>query len=117
MFLQFSYFVKVILHLTQLNKNIEHHYFKVETINIILNTKLKDYLMASIDLKDENYTVKMFENFQRYSKFESLDKLYKFVCFLNSLASCPRTFSKIKNAAIIDLILRNVVASRYIPWK
>ena len=82
--------IRLILHLEQLNKNIEYHHFKMNSINIILNLIIKDCFMALIDLKDAYYSVKISENFQRYLKFEFFNKLYKFVCFPNGLALCPR---------------------------
>ena len=73
--------IRLILNLKQLNKNIKYHHFKMESINTILNLITKDCLMAWIDLKNAYYSVKISENFQRYLKFEFLDRLYKFLCF------------------------------------
>ena len=106
--------IRLIPNLKQLNKNIEYHHFKMDSINTILNLITKDIFMASIDLKDEYYSVKISENFQRYLKFEFLYKLYKFVCFLNSLAPCPRTFTKITKVPPCNLGLRKIVVSGYI---
>ena len=61
--------IRLILNLKQLNKNIEYHHFKMESINTILNLITKDCFMASIDLKDAYYSVKSSENFQRYLRF------------------------------------------------
>ena len=65
----------------------------MDSINAILNLITKDCFIASIDLKDAYYNVKISENFQRYLKFEFLDKLYKFLCFPNGLAPCSRKFT------------------------
>ena len=70
--------------------------------------------MASIDLKDAYYSVKISENFQRYLKYEFLDKLYKDVCFPNGLAPCPRKLTKITKVPLSDLRLRKIVVSGYI---
>ena len=76
--------IRLILNLKQLNKNIEYHHFKMDSINtLVLNLITKDCFMASIDLKDAYYSVKISESFQRYLKFEFLDKLCKVVCFPN----------------------------------
>ena len=106
--------IRLILNLRQLNKNIEYHNFKMDSINTILDLITKDCSMASIDLKDEYYSVKISESFQRYLKFEFLDKLYKFVCFPNGLAPCPRKFTKITKIPLSDLRLRKIVVSGYI---
>ena len=57
-------------------------------------------------MKNAYYSVKNSENFQPYLKFEFLDKLYKFVCFPNGLAPCPRKFTKIMKVPLSDLSLR-----------
>ena len=106
--------IRLILNLKQLNRNIEYHRFKIDSINTILNLITKDCFMASIDLKDAYYSVKISESFQRYLKFEFLDKLYKFVCFPNGLAPCPRKFTKITKVPLSDLRLRKIVVSGYI---
>ena len=98
--------IRLIFNLKQLNKNIEYHHFKMESIDTILNLVTKDRFMASIDLKDAYYSVKILENFQRYLKFEFLDKLDKCVCFPYGLAPCPRKFTKITKVPVSDLRLR-----------
>ena len=103
--------IRLILNLKQLSKNIEYHHFKMGTINTILNRITKDCFMAWIDLKDVYYSVKISENFQQYLKFEFLDKLYKFVCFLNGLTPCPGKFTKITKVLLSDLRLRNILVS------
>ena len=101
--------IRLILNLKQLNKIIEYH-----SINTIVNLITKDCFMTSIDLKDAYYCVKISESFQRYLKFEFLDKLYKFLCFPNGLAPCPRKFTKITKGPPSDLRLRKIVVSGYI---
>ena len=97
--------IRLILNLKQLNKNIDYHHFKMESINTILNLITKDCFMASINLKDAYYSVKISETFQRYLKFEFLDKLYKLVCFPNGLAPYQRKFTKITKVPLSDLRL------------
>ena len=60
------------------------------------------------------YSVKISENFQRQSKFEFLSKLYKFVCFPNGLAPCPRKCTEITKVPLSDLRLRKIAVSGYI---
>ena len=67
--------IRLILNLKQVNKNIEYHQFKMDSIITVLNLITKGCLMASIDLKDVYYSIKISESFQQYLKFEFLDKL------------------------------------------
>ena len=106
--------IRFILNLKQLNKNIDYHHFKRESINTILNLITKDCFMASVNLKDAYYSVKISETFQRYLKFEFLDKLYKLVCFPNGLAPCQRKFTKITKVPLSDLRRSKIVVSGYI---
>ena len=106
--------IRLIVNLKQLNKSIEYHYFKMESINTILNLITKDFFMALVDLKDAYYSIKISKNFQPYLKSVFLDKLYKFACFPNGLASCPRKFTKITKEPLSDLRLRKIVVSGYI---
>ena len=57
--------IKLILNLKQLNKSIEYHHFKMDSINTILNLITNDYFMAWINLKDVYHSVKISENFKR----------------------------------------------------
>ena len=59
--------------------------------------------MASIDLKDAYYLVPIHTEFQKYLKFQWKGKLYKFVCFPNGLAMCPRKFTKLLKPALAYL--------------
>ena len=86
----------------------------MNSINTILNLITKDCFMASIDLKDAYYSVKISEHFQRYLKFEFLDNLYKSVCFPNGLVPWPRKFTKITKVPLTDLKLRKILVSGYI---
>ena len=69
---------RMILNLKSLNKFIEYHCF-----------------MASVDLKDAYYSVPIAQEHQKYLKFLWRGQLYKFVCFPNGLAFCPRKFTKL----------------------
>lgn len=51
--------------------------------------------MASIDLKDAYYSVPIAPEHQKYLKFQWQGQLFKFTCFPNGLALCPRKFTKL----------------------
>ena len=51
--------------------------------------------MTSIVLKDAYYSVPIAKSHQKYLKFEWNNMLYKFTCFPNGLAFCPRKFTKL----------------------
>lgn len=59
--------------------------------------------MASIDLKDAYYSVPIHSDYHKYLKFQWKGKIYKFVCFPNGLALCPRKFTKLLKPAFAYL--------------
>ena len=86
---------RMILNLKSLNKHITHHHFKMDTVLSAVRLMKPGCFMASIDLKDAYYSVSIHSDFQKYLKFSWRGQLYKFVCFPNGLAPCPRQFTKL----------------------
>ena len=86
---------RMILNLKGLNQFVEYRHFKMESFSTIVNMVKPDCFMASIDLKDAYYSVPIATEHQKYLKFMWEGKLYKFVCFPNGLAFCPRKFTKL----------------------
>ena len=86
---------RMILNLRSLNRFIEYRHFKMESFSTIVNMVKPNCYMASIDLKDAYYSVPIATEHQKYLKFSWEGQLYKFVCFPNGLAFCPRKFTKL----------------------
>ena len=87
--------LRIILNLKQLNAYIEYLHFKMDNIKTVLANVTKGCLMASIDLKSAYYSIKVHDEYQKYLKFQYDEGLYKFTCFPNGLAPCPRKFTKV----------------------
>jgi hypothetical protein len=85
----------MILNLKGLNKFIEYHHFKMESLSTVISLVKRNCYMASVDLKDAYYSVPIANEHQKYLKFLWRGELYKFVCFPNGLAFCPRKFTKL----------------------
>lgn len=86
---------RMILNLKSLNKNITHHHFKMNTVLTAVLLMKPGCFMASIDIKDAYHSVSIHSDFQKYLKFSWRGQLYKFACFPNGLAPCPRQFTKL----------------------
>ena len=54
--------IRLILNLKQLKKSIEYHHFKMDNINAILNLITKVCFIATMDLQDAYYSVKISVN-------------------------------------------------------
>ena len=86
---------RVILNLKRLNTHVQYHHFKMDSLNTVLQMVKPGCFMASIDLKGAYYSVPIATADQKYLKFQWRGKLYKYVCFPNGLAFCPRKFTKL----------------------
>jgi hypothetical protein len=70
--------------------------------------------MASIDLKDAYYSVRVCANHQKYLKFLWNGRVYKFTCLPNGLAFCPRKFTKLMKPVFSYLRQQGHESSPYI---
>ena len=86
---------RVILNLKCLNTRVQYHHFKMDLLNTVLHVVKSGCFMASIDLKHAYNSVPIATADQKYLKFQWRGKLYKYVCFPNGLAFCPRKFTKL----------------------
>ena len=67
----------------------------MESLCTVLHMVKPGCYMASIDLKDAYYSVPIATEYKKYLKFQWQGQLYKYVCFPNGLAFCPRKFTKL----------------------
>ena len=86
---------RLILNLKRLNEHVLYRHFKMESLTTVSNMVKPGCFMASIDLKDAYYSVPIATEHHKYLKFQWQGKLYKYVCFPNGLAFCPRKFTKL----------------------
>lgn len=84
----------MILNLKEFNKSVEHHHFKMDTLDTVTKMIKPGCYVASVDLKDAYYTVPIQEDHQNFLKFGYKVCLYKYTCLPNGLSSAPRIFTK-----------------------
>lgn len=92
---------RMILNLKKINEFVTYRHFKMDTLQSILNLVTKDCYMASLDLKDAYYSVAISMDYRKYLSFRWRNKLYRFTCLPNGLASCPRIFTKLLKPALL----------------
>jgi len=85
----------MILNLKEFNKSVEHHHFKMNTLDTVTKMIKPGCYMASVDLKDAYYTVPIHKDHQKFLKFKFKGCLYKYTCLPNGLSSAPRIFTKL----------------------
>lgn len=86
---------RMILDLSELNKNVEYHKFKMDTFQNSTRLVTKDCFMASIDLRDAYYTVPIAPEHRKFLKFSWKGNLWQYKSLPNGLSSGPRIFTKI----------------------
>ena len=80
---------RLILNLKHLNRHLEYKHFKMQTLQTILTLTQPNCYMATIDLKDAYYSVKIDGNDTCLLKFLCNSKLLKFVVLPNGLSPGP----------------------------
>lgn len=105
---------RMILNLKNLNKHVQYNHFKMDTLQSVISLMTPNCFMASVDLKNANYSVPIAVAHQKYFKFEWGGKLYQFTCFPNGLAFCPRKFTKLMKPAYAVLRQLGHINSPYI---
>ena len=85
---------RMILNLKRLNKFVDYKYFKMESLQNVLELIRPGIYMASIDLKDAFYSVPIHKNHQAYLAF-FVEEYFKFVCMPYGYGPAMRIFTKI----------------------
>ena len=86
---------RLILNLKEFNENVEYHHFKMDSIQSVINMVTPNCFMASIDIKDAQYSLPIAPEHRKYLRFQWKGKLLQYTCFPNGLACCPRLFTKL----------------------
>ena len=71
---------RMILNLKELNKFVQYHHFKMESIHTCTQLMRPGRYMTSIDLQDAYYLIPIDTEHQKYLKFMWRGKLYHFTC-------------------------------------
>ena len=94
---------RVIINLKNLNKIIEYHHFKMESLMSAVKLMVPNCFMASVDLKDAYYSVPVATEHRKYLKFEWNGCLFQFSCLAMGLACSPRKFTKLLKPVYAEL--------------
>ena len=105
---------RMILNLKGLNKMVEYHKFKMDTLISAISLITPDCYMASVDYKDAYYSVSIRKEHRKYLRFCFRNVLYEFTCLPNGLTSGPRLFTKITKPLFSTLRERGHLNSPYI---
>lgn len=87
--------IRLVLIQKQLNQHIPYINFKIDNIFTALELITQHCWMASLELKDAYYRVRIYPDSRKYIRFWYNNKIYQYTVYLNELSSCPRNFSKL----------------------
>ena len=85
---------RLILNLKKLNGNIDKIHFKMETLKTLLTLVTQDCYFASIDLKDNYYSILVHPDSQGWLAFYWDPNYYVFTALANGLSPAPRIYTK-----------------------
>lgn len=105
---------RFILNLKQFNKFVPTTHFKLEDIRTALNLINRDYYMASLDLKDAYFLLKIADNSKKFLRFEFDKNLYQFNVLPFGLSSAPYVFNKIMRQVITYLRSKQITLVNYL---
>ena len=86
----------------------------MDTLKTVLRQVTPGCYMATLDLKHAYHSVKIDEKYQRYLKFKHERELFKYTCYPNGLAPCPRRFTKLFKPPLSYLRQRGCYVVGYI---
>ena len=87
--------VRLILDLSELNKALTYQHFKMDNIHTVLDRVSSNNFLASVDLRDAYYSVKIHPDDRKYLRFVSNNQCWQFKALPNGLSTAPRLFTKL----------------------
>ena len=105
----------MILNLKNLNQDIEYNHFKMDTLLVALTLITPGCYMASIDLKDADYSVPIDGQHKKFLRFRwEGQQLWQFDCLPNGLALAPRQFTKLLKPVYAHLREQSQVSTAFL---
>ena len=94
---------RMILDLTYVNKHVIYEHFKMCSLETAKDMLRECCWMASVDLRDAYYSVRVHEFDRKFLRFKWKGIIYQFTCMPNGLACAPRFFTKLLNPIFAHL--------------
>lgn len=106
--------MRFILNLKKLNKFIKTSHFKLEDLRTALKLICKDCFMATLDLKDAYFLIKIHTSSRKYLRFIFDGSLYEFNVLPFGLNTAPYVFTKIMKPVTKLLRLAGYISTIYL---
>jgi hypothetical protein len=105
---------RVILNLRELNKDVQYHHFKMDTLKSALELVTENCHFCSVDFKDAFYSVRVNPRHRKYLRFLWNNNLYQFRCLVMGLSEAPRKFTKIIKVLLSELRKQGILIVAFI---
>lgn len=105
---------RLILNLKELNKFLSAEHFKMEDSKTVQKLLTPNDYMATIDLKDAYFLIKVHKSHRKYLRFFFNNKIYEYTCMPFGLCSAPMVFTKLLKPVLQKLRLNNLRSVVYL---
>lgn len=106
--------MRFILNLKNLNKFIKTDHFKLEDLRTAVKLITPDCYMATLDLKDAYFLIKIHEESRKYLRFVFEGKMYEFNVLPFGLNTAPYVFTKITKPIVKLLRSAGLLSTLYL---
>ena len=107
--------IRVILNLKPFNQQyVDKIHFKMESLKSAINAMTPNCFLASVDLKEAFYSIKIREMDRKYFRFYWSGQKYQFTSLIMELSSSPRCFTKILKPVYATLRRMGHISTAYI---
>lgn len=105
---------RFILNLKMLNKFIQTDHFKLEDLRTAIKLITPDCHMATLDLKDAYFLIKIHEDSRKFLRFKFQGKTFEFNVLPFGLNTAPYIFTKITKPVVKLLRCAGLVSTLYL---
>ena len=96
------------------NSFIPYQHFKMEGLHLMKNLLQEGDDMCEIDLRDEYFTILIYQKYRKYLRFQWEGTLYGFICFCFGLGPETVIFTKLMEVPIALLWRLNIHLITYL---
>lgn len=105
---------RFILNLKNLNSFISTQHFKMEDIRTVTKLITKNCYMATIDLKDAYFLIKVNKTSKKYLRFMFEGEIFEFQCLPFGLSLAPFIFTKLMKPVVATLRNKGLILAIYL---
>uniref|UniRef100_A0A1Y1L1T2 Reverse transcriptase domain-containing protein n=1 Tax=Photinus pyralis TaxID=7054 RepID=A0A1Y1L1T2_PHOPY len=105
---------RLVMNLKKFNTFLSTSHFKLEDRRTVTKLLSKDCYMATLDLKEAYYSVKIHSNSKKYLRFYFQNQLYEYNCLCFGVSVAPFVFTKILKPVVAKLRSKGLLSVVYL---